>query len=235
MAWIEANSMLWMLCIGSVTGPVWMRCTQLVPLWMHARWSDTNDGPMPPKPAWSLLGSLAMASANAGIWATCAHIWPGISGAYWAAFGSVLLLLACIDAISGWLPDVLTLGLLWLGLCASAAGQIDTALPDAVWGAVLGHGILWLTALTYRALTGRDGLGGGDPKLLAAIGAWLGWAAVWPVLFVASLVGALVGGCMQGLGRWPAQAPFPFGPFLALAVPIVGFTVGRGFVVFSWW
>jgi leader peptidase (prepilin peptidase)/N-methyltransferase len=84
----------------------------------------------------------------------------------------------------------------------------------------------------FKALSGREGLGGGDPKLLAAIGAWMGWTALAPVLLVASLTGLLVGAVMQSLGRWPAHQAFAFGPFLALAVPIVGTVGPHAFVVF---
>ncbi|MDP4622692.1 MAG: prepilin peptidase, partial [Hydrogenophaga sp.] len=70
------------------------------------------------------------------------------------------------------------------------------------------------------------------PKLLAAIGAWMGWSALAPVLFVASVSGVLVAAAMQGFGRWPKQQAFAFGPFLALAVPIVGAVGPDAFVVF---
>lgn len=140
----------------------------------------------------------------------------------WAVFGSGLLLLGCIDALSGWLPDVFTLGLLLLGLLASAAQLHSTDLIDAAWGGIFGFGVLWCTAKGFHALTGREGLGGGDPKLLAAIGVWMGWASVAPVLLVASVTGALFGAGMQGLGRWQLNQAFPFGPFLVLSVPVIG-------------
>lgn len=163
-----------------------------------------------------------MAMVNSAIWMVCAHLWEGPAAMAWAVFGSGLLLLACIDALSGWLPDVFTMGLLVLGLFASAAQLHSTEWNDAVWGGMLGFGILWGTAKGFYAWTGREGLGGGDPKLLAAIGVWMGWASVAPVLLVASVAGALFGACMQGLGRWQPNHAFPFGPFLVLAVPVIG-------------
>lgn len=97
---------------------------------------------------------------------------------------------------------------------------------------MLGYGVLWCTARAFKLLNGREGLGGGDPKLLAAIGAWMGWTAIAPIVLVASVAGLLVGATMQGLGRWPVQQAFAFGPFLALAVPVVGAAGPQAFVVF---
>ena len=221
----------WMPVLGLLLGPLLARWVQLAPLWMHARWAEPN-GPTPHRPTWSMRGVSFMALSTAALWAVCDQLWVGAAAPVWAVFGTGLWLLACIDARSGWLPDVFTLGLLGLGLGAAALPVHSTGLSDAAWGAVLGHGVLWGTAQLFKALSGREGLGGGDPKLLAAIGAWMGWSALAPVLFVASVSGVLVAAAMQGLGHWPKQQAFAFGPFLALAVPIVGAVGPHAFVVF---
>lgn len=222
----------WMPLMGLLLGPLLARWVQIAPLWMHARWADPEDGPTPHPPAWSIRGVSFMAVSTAALWGACGHLWVGPAAPAWAVFGTGLWLLACIDARSGWLPDVFTLGLLALGMCAAALQIHSTGFSDAAGGAVLGQGVLWCTARLFKALSGREGLGGGDPKLLAAIGAWMGWTALAPVLLVASVSGVLVASVMQGLGRWPVQGAFPFGPFLVLAVPIVGAAGPQGFVVF---
>lgn len=222
----------WMPLVGLLLGPLLARWVQLAPLWMHARWAEPDDGATPHPPAWSICGVIFMAVSTAALWGVCGQLWGGTAAPVWAVFGTGLWLLACIDARSGWLPDVFTLGLLALGLCAAALQVHSTGLSDAAVGAVLGHGVLWCTARLFKALSGREGLGGGDPKLLAAIGAWMGWSALAPVLLVASVSGVLVAAAMQGLSLWPKQQAFAFGPFLALAVPIVGAVGPHAFVVF---
>ncbi|EYC50426.1 methyltransferase [Hylemonella gracilis str. Niagara R] len=147
----------------------------------------------------------------------------------WSGFCAVLLALALIDWDTHLLPDSLTQPLLWTGLSGAALGWTGTSLPDAFWGAAIGYLSLWLLANSFRWVTGREGMGQGDFKLLAALGAWLGWAALPPLLLFASSLGALIGLLLLGLhrraaariaGDEPAQeAPFyiPFGPFLAVA------------------
>lgn len=223
---------VWMPVLGFLLGPLLARWVQLAPLWMHARWADPEDGRTPHPPAWSLLGVSFMAVSTAVLWGVCGQLWFDMAAPAWAVFGTGLWLLACIDARSGWLPDVFTLGLLALGLCAAALQIHTTGLSDAALGAVLGHGVLWCTARLFKALSGREALGGGDPKLLAAIGAWMGWTALPTILLVASVSGVLVAAVMQGLGHWPKQQAFAFGPFLVCAVPLVGAVGPQGFVVF---
>jgi leader peptidase (prepilin peptidase)/N-methyltransferase len=229
--WTEAM-VGWMALSGGLLGPVLARWIQLAPIWMHRRWADDPRQATPPVPAWSWSWTGFMALSTAALWGACAWIWAEPAALAWAVFGSGLWLLACIDARSGWLPDVFTLGLLGLGLLASTTPFHSTDGHEAVWGALWGYGILWTAAWGFRILTGREGLGGGDPKLLAAIGAWMGWSAVAPVLFVASVIGALVGAVLQGSGRWPRNAPFAFGPFLAAAAPLVGLWGNHPFGVF---
>jgi leader peptidase (prepilin peptidase) / N-methyltransferase len=221
----------WMALGGGLLGSILARWVQLAPIWMHRRWADKQQL-APPTPGWSWPWTAFMALSTAALWAACAWTWDGPAALIWAVFGSGLWLLACIDARSGWLPDVFTFGLLGLGLLASITPFHTTDGHEAVWGALWGYGILWTAAWGFRTLTGREGLGGGDPKLLSAIGAWMGWSAVAPVLLVASVMGALVGGLMQAYGRWPRNTPFAFGPFMAAAVPLVGLWAHSPFGVF---
>jgi len=132
-----------------------------------------------------------------------------------ALFGWSLLCLAVIDLKHRLLPDVITLPLLWLGLAVNLGG-VFAGLDAAVKGAIGGYLALWLLFHAFRLCTGKEGMGYGDFKLLAAIGAWLGWQSLPPVLFLASLLGALVGVALTLRNRsWDRK--MPFGPFLALA------------------
>ena len=145
----------------------------------------------------------------------------GLTGAALGAYllSAYLLILAAIDARTQLLPDVLTLSLLWLGLLASLwHGQFtDISPPDAIMGAAAGYGVLWLVFQGFAALTGKHGMGYGDFKLLAALGAWLGWQSLPLVVIIASTGGALVGGTLLATGRMQRDTPMPFGPWLAAA------------------
>ncbi len=127
-----------------------------------------------------------------------------------------LIALAGIDLDHQLLPDVITLPLLWLGLLVNLGGTF-TDLPSAVVGAAAGYLVLWSVYWLFRLATGRDGMGYGDFKLLAALCAWLGWQQLPLILLIASLTGALYGTTALLLKRHPRRAPFAFGPFLALA------------------
>ncbi len=155
---------------------------------------------------------------TAALFAACAWHWGlGASALVWAAFAATLLALACIDADTQLLPDALTLPLLWGGLISAAAGWSQTALTDALWGAVAGYGVLWLLQQGFGLATGKQGIGQGDFKLLAALGAWLGWQALLPLLLLASLGGAAIGLGLRWSGRLGAGQPLAFGPYLAMA------------------
>lgn len=132
-------------------------------------------------------------------------------------FFITLLVAALIDWDSQWLPDLLTLPLLWVGLLAASLGAspIALGLQAAVWGAVIGYMALWLLAQGFRLFTGRDGLGGGDTKLLAALGAWLGPLLLPTVLLAASIIGLLLVFVHRRIRR--EDGTFPFGPSLAAA------------------
>jgi len=131
-------------------------------------------------------------------------------------FTWLLIAMSVIDIDHQILPDTLTLGLLWLGLLVNTQG-LFTDLTSAVYGAAVGYGLLWSIFWIFKLLTGKDGMGFGDFKLLAALGAWLGLSAIPVIVLLSSIVGAVVG--IAGiiiLGR-DRQLPIPFGPYLAMA------------------
>jgi leader peptidase (prepilin peptidase)/N-methyltransferase len=141
-----------------------------------------------------------------------------------------LIALTCIDLDHQLLPDSLTLPLLWLGLVASAAGLAGSGhgLPvdpvSAIVGATAGYLCLWAVYHGFRLLTGKEGMGHGDFKLLAALGAWLGWQMLLPIVLLSAGVGAVVGLSMIALRRTQRGTPIPFGPFLA----------GAGWIAMLW-
>ena len=132
------------------------------------------------------------------------------------AFGITLLTLSLIDLRHFVLPDALTLPMLWAGLLINIWGYFAT-LQDAVLGAVLGYLSLWSIYWLFKLLRGKDGLGYGDFKLTAAIGAWLGWQALPTVIFIAAITGLCAGLILMLAKRMDAEQPLPFGPFLASA------------------
>ena len=139
-----------------------------------------------------------------------------------AVFTWILVALTFIDADTTLLPDDLTMPLLWLGLLVNLAGVVPgVTLQDAVVGAVAGYGVLWLIYWAFKLTTGKEGMGYGDFKLLAALGAWMGWKALLPVLLLSSIVGAVVGVVLIVLKRRGRDIPIPFGPYLATAGFIV--------------
>jgi leader peptidase (prepilin peptidase)/N-methyltransferase len=142
-------------------------------------------------------------------------------GASAAAAGAMLfawtmIALAFIDLDTFYLPDNLTLPLLWTGL-AFNVGATFTDLTSAVIGAAGGYLVLWAVFWAYKLATGKEGMGYGDFKLLAAIGAWLGWKMLPLVILLSSLVGAVIGIGLIVLARRGRNVPIPFGPYLALA------------------
>jgi len=132
----------------------------------------------------------------------------------WAGFTAVLVALAGIDWDTTLLPDNLTLPLLWAGLVASALGW-TLPLSQSVWGAVAGYLSLWSVYWVFKLLTGKEGMGHGDFKLLAALGAWLGATMILPIVLGASVIGAIVGIGMKIASSLREGRYVPFGPFLA--------------------
>ena len=142
----------------------------------------------------------------------------------WCAFAACLLALAMIDWDTTLLPDSMTLPLLWGGLVVAALGW-TIPLASALWGAVAGYLSLWTVYQLFKLATGKEGMGYGDFKLLAALGAWLGWPMLVPIILAASVIGAVVGIFMKFSGQLREGRYVPFGPFLAgagLAVMLIG-------------
>ena len=133
-------------------------------------------------------------------------------------YGSfTLLALAVIDLDTTLLPDDLTYPLLWAGLLASVLGISPVSLPDAVIGAMAGYLALWSLYWVFKLLTGKEGMGYGDFKLLAALGAWLGWQYLPVVVLLSSVVGLVFAVSMMASGSVKRDQGIPFGPYLAIA------------------
>ena len=235
-AW-EADHAAWLLVQQDVPGhhPATQQTAQRFDLWLPASHCPACNTPLRWFENIPLLGYLWLRGrcahcqarispryplvelSSAALAAYCAWryglTWPALA---WFFFGAILLSLALIDWATTYLPDSLTLPLLWAGLLAAATGLTGTPLPQAVWGAAIGYASLRLVYEIFLHLTGREGMGHGDFKLYAAIGAWLGWPALLPVLLVASVSGLVVGLMLKFYGRLGEQGQLPFGPFLAL-------------------
>ena len=139
---------------------------------------------------------------------------PALLGA--VIFTWSLIALTMIDIDHQLLPDDITLPLLWLGLLLNLNATY-VSLPEAVIGAMAGYLILWGVYQVFRLLTGKEGMGYGDFKLLAALGAWMGWQALPLIILLSSLVGAIMGIAMMIIKRRGRDIPIPFGPYLAMA------------------
>lgn len=156
--------------------------------------------------------------ATALLFAAC--IWrlgPGLSAAAAMALCAALVALAAIDADTMLLPDSITLPLLWVGLLLSLTPWGFAAPAAAIAGAASGYGLLWLVATGFKLITRKEGMGQGDLKLLAALGAWFGWQALPVLILLASVAGVLVGVVLLLTGKSRRGQPMPFGPYLAAA------------------
>lgn len=127
-----------------------------------------------------------------------------------------LIALSFIDLDTQLLPDSITLPMLWLGLGFNLFA-VMVPLWDAVVGAMCGYGILWVVYQAFRLLTGKEGMGFGDFKLLAMLGAWAGWQSLPLTILISSVLGAVVGIAMIAFKGHGREVPIPFGPYLALA------------------
>ncbi|HKD53990.1 MAG TPA: A24 family peptidase [Steroidobacteraceae bacterium] len=142
--------------------------------------------------------------------------WPGLAGIVLTWF---LIALTFIDIDHQLLPDALTLPLMWIGLLLSLLGAHPLGVDprSSLIGAMAGYVSLWSVYHLFRLLTGKEGMGYGDFKLFAALGAWLGWQMLLPTLLIAAAVGAVVGLALITLRGQSRSTPIPFGPFLAAA------------------
>jgi leader peptidase (prepilin peptidase) / N-methyltransferase len=144
------------------------------------------------------------------------------TGLAWCAFSAILLALALIDWDTTLLPDDLTLPLMWFGLIAASLKWIPVTLHSSLWGVVVGYLSLWSIYWLFKFATGKEGMGYGDFKLFAALGAWFGWQALIPMILIASIIGAVTGIAMKFTTGLREGGYIPFGPFLA----------GAGFAAF---
>lgn len=152
---------------------------------------------------------------TAALFALCAHRWGlSMTALAWCGFSAAMVALAFIDWDTTLLPDDITLPLLWAGLIAAALGWIAVPLTDSVSGAAAGYLSLWLVYWGFKLVTGKEGMGYGDFKLFAALGAWFGWQALVPVILMASVIGAIVGITLKFRSQLREGGYVPFGPFL---------------------
>ena len=146
--------------------------------------------------------------------------WSGLAA---LVFTWSLIALTMIDFDTYLLPDDITLPLLWLGLIVNSFNTF-TDLPSALWGAIAGYLVLWSVYKLFKLATGKEGMGYGDFKLLAALGAWMGWQMLPQIILLSSLVGAVIGISMIVIRGRDKNIPIPFGPYLAIA----------GWIAFIW-
>lgn len=154
--------------------------------------------------------------ATGALFAWCVWSWGATPiGLAWCGFCAAVLALALIDWDTTLLPDVITLPLLWAGLILAALRWTPLPLPQALWGAVAGYLSLWTVTQLFKLATGRVGMGNGDFKLFAALGAWFGWQALVPIVLMASVIGAIIGIALKFASQLREGGYVPFGPFLA--------------------
>ncbi len=151
------------------------------------------------------------------LFAYCAMRWGwSWQTAAWCAFCAALVALTFIDWDTTLLPDDITLPLVWLGLIVAALRwNTEVTLASSVWGAVAGYLSLWSVYWVFKLVTGKEGMGYGDFKLFAALGAWFGWQALIPMILLASVIGAIVGIILKLNSALREGGYVPFGPFLA--------------------
>ncbi len=144
------------------------------------------------------------------------HFGVSITAAFAILLSWSLVALAFIDLDEQYLPDSITLPFLWLGLLLNTQ-HLFVDLESAVIGAIAGYLVLWSVYMLFKALTGKEGMGFGDFKLLAMLGAWLGWQMLPAIILISSAVGAVIGIALIASNRHQRGIPIPFGPFLAAA------------------
>ena len=178
-------------------------------LWLRGRCSACQAVISPRYPSVELLSAL-LSAVVAHRFGPEVQVLPALA-LTWS-----LLALSFIDAEHQLLPDVITLPILWLGLLLSVF-RVFTDSTASILGAVAGYLSLWLVYQLFKWLTGREGMGHGDFKLLALLGAWLGWAHLPQIILLSSLVGAVAGLTLIALTQRDHRQPIPYGPYLAAA------------------
>jgi leader peptidase (prepilin peptidase)/N-methyltransferase len=173
----------------------------------------------PISPQYPLVELLTMLLFVAAVW-RFGFGWQGFGAVVFSGF---LISMSGIDLRTQLLPDSLTLPLMWLGLIA-AADNLYMPVKPSLLGAVAGYVSLWSVWWVFKQLTGKEGMGHGDFKLLAAIGAWTGLKGVLPTILISSIVGAVIGSIWLAMKGRDRSVPIPFGPYLAIA----------GWIVFFW-
>jgi leader peptidase (prepilin peptidase)/N-methyltransferase len=178
-------------------------------LFLHGKCSACKA---PISPRYPIVEAVTGALSAVLIW----HFGSGWLGLASLAFAYLLIAMTLIDYDTKTLPDDLTYPLLWLGLLINLDGTI-VPLRDAVIGAMAGYMSLWAVYWLFKFATGKEGMGYGDFKLLAALGAWMGWAMLPTIIILSSVVGAVVGISLIVFARRDRNNPIPFGPYLAAA------------------
>jgi leader peptidase (prepilin peptidase)/N-methyltransferase len=149
------------------------------------------------------------------LFAFCGWHWGlGAAAMAWCAWMAGMLSLALIDWDSTLLPDAIVLPLLWLGLIGANLQWTGISLEQALWGAVAGYLSLWSVYWVFKIVTGKEGMGYGDFKLLACLGAWFGWQALIPIILMSSVIGAVIGIVLKLKQGLREGGVLPFGPFL---------------------
>jgi leader peptidase (prepilin peptidase)/N-methyltransferase len=153
---------------------------------------------------------------TAALFAACGlHFGAHANALLWCGFAATLVALAFIDLDTSFLPDDLTLPLMWAGIVSAAMGWLPISLSASIGGAVAGYLSLWFVFHAYRLIRGKEGMGAGDFKLLAALGAWMGWQLIPSIILLSSAVGAIVGISLIVFRSHDREVPIPFGPYLA--------------------
>ncbi|CAM3918764.1 Type 4 prepilin-like proteins leader peptide-processing enzyme [Pseudomonas reidholzensis] len=187
----------------------WENIPLLSYVWLRGRCSACKAAISPRYP----LVELACAGLSLVVaW----HFGPGVQALCALLLTWCLLALSLIDSEHQLLPDVLVLPMVWVGLMVNAFG-VYVPLNEALWGAVIGYLSLWTVYWVFKLVTGKEGMGYGDFKLLALIGAWGGWQVLPLTLLLSSVVGAVIGLCLLRLRKASMGTAMPFGPYLAIA------------------
>lgn len=166
----------------------------------------------PISPRYPIIEMLTALISFAMVW----HFGSGIAGLASLVFSYFLISLALIDFDTQLLPDDITYPLLWCGLLVNTQAVFCT-LTEAVYGAVLGYLVLWCVYWAFKLITKKEGMGYGDFKLLAALGAWCGWMALPALILMSSLAGAIIGIALILVRKQGRDMPMPFGPYLVIA------------------